>query len=275
MKKLTILLMLIIFGAHVSIAQKPSDDSEEVTKSRRERIKETSLERPSNPATNSLTAAEVGEPDSFGKNAKFLGIASSGYAIIYSSCDPAILQTDLGVVLGPDDRCLAVPNPNVTATAVFTDMARITFPARTASDIIYMINNHSINWDSTNDTAANLFGTMSYAPRVTIESVALNDPAAVDPNTGLPLNGSFTTTGNGTKFSSGLLAPGAINSYVESYSRANTLGFSREYFRALGFPNSVINSLYRNPMTIRLGMRLSVRGVPYGQYVYTARFLGN
>lgn len=275
MKKLTILLMFIILGVNVSFAQKAKDDDGDVTESRRERIKESLLERPSNSATSSLTAAQVGEPDSFGKNAKFLGIAQSGFALIYSSCDPAVLSAELDLVLGPDDRCLAVPNPAVSSTAVFTDMARITLPARATSDIVYMINNHSIIWDSENATAASFFGTMAYTPLVTIESVAFNDPAAVDPTSGLPLNGSFTTSGNGTKRSAGLLAPGTFNTYVESYSRANTIGFSREYFRSLGLPASVINNLYRNPMTIRLGMRFSVRGVPFGNYTYTARFLGN
>jgi hypothetical protein len=36
-----------------------------------------------------VSAADVGEPDSFGKNALFLGIAQSGIVIIDPTCDPA------------------------------------------------------------------------------------------------------------------------------------------------------------------------------------------
>jgi hypothetical protein len=115
---------------------------------------------------------------------------------------------------------------------------------------------------------------MFYSPRITIESVALTDPAAIDPGTGLPMNGSYTTAGSGTKAQSKSIEAGFLESQVDSYSRANTIGFSREFFRQLGLSEAIITRLFRNPVTIRLGMRVSVRNVPFGLYTYTARILG-
>lgn len=221
------------------------------------------------------SAADVGEPDSFNKNAKFMGISGGGVIYVYSSCDPAVLSTDLGVVLGPDDRCLAVGDGSVTTFQTFTDLGRINLPAKANDNILYMINNHTINYQFENLTAANVSGQMSYSPLVTIESVALNDPAAIDPSTGLPMNGSFTTGGNGTTTVSQLLFPNSFETHVQSYSRANTAGFSRVFWAALGLPQNVIDQLYKKPMTIRLGARVSARRVPFGLFLYTARFLGN
>ena len=270
------MMALLIAGLQTATAQRTQNpskiDIDEVNLARKEAALETKMKQ--GLVSNSITEADAGEIDSFDKNAKFMGIASSGSAIIYISCDPAVLLADLGITLGPDDRCLAAPNPSVTSTAVFTDMARITVPGRSISNVLYMINNHTINWDFQNDTAALIFGQMSYSPRITIESAALNDPAAINPDTGLPMNGSYTTAGSGTRFTTRSLAPGAFESSVESYTRANTTGLSRQYFRALGLSDAIVNQIFRNPLTVRLGMRLAVRGVQNGQFIYSARCLG-
>ena len=146
MRRMFIMLALLLAGLQIVTAQKnqnPSKvDMDEVNLARKEAALEAKMQKGS--ITSSITEAEAGEIDSFNKNAKFMGTASSGSAIIYTSCDPVVLMTDLGITLGPDDRCLAAPNPAVTATAVFTDMARITIPARTLSNVLYMINNHTI-----------------------------------------------------------------------------------------------------------------------------------
>lgn len=278
MKRFIASLVMLFAAFQLVAAQKGviNSNKNEIRELRKEMLREIKLENP--PVDNAATAAtvsDVGEPDSFDKGAKFMGIAASGIMYVYSSCDPAILLADLELVLGPDDRCLAAPNPAVTATATFNDIARINLPARANRNILYVINNHSINWDFSNSGLGIINGQMSYSPRITIESDALNDPAAIDPFTGLPMNGSYTTTGNGSKFINMLLQPGTFNNYVESYTRANTIGFSRQFFANLGLPASVINNLFNRPMTIRLGGRISVRGVGFGQFAYSARFLGN
>ena len=283
MKNLFIGITIICAGVLPIAAQKSASkaDKREITEMRKELVREMrnevsrSSDGPASAVSAAVSPADVGEVDSFDKNVKFMGIASSGAIYVYSSCDPTVLLNDLGLTLGVDDRCLAVTNPAVTTTAIFDNVARINLPARANSNILYMINNHSINWQFQNPAVSNVSALMSYSPRITIESVALNDPAAINPDTGLPMNGSYTTTGNGSRSISQTLVQSEFDNFVESYSRANTAGLSRTFFAALGLPNNVIDELYRKPMTIRLGARVSVRHVTFGQYFYTARFLGN
>lgn len=278
MKKIIALLVVLFSAFQFAAAQKAVTNSSknEIREQRKEMLREMKLENPAaGNSASAVTVGDVGEADSFDKGAKFMGIAASGIMYVYYTCDPAILLADLELVLGPDDRCLAAPNPAVTASAIFTDIARINLPARANRNILYVVNNHTINWDFSNAGPGTINGQMSYSPRITIESDALNDPAAIDPFTGLPMNGSYTTTGNGTKFINMLLPSGTFNNYVESYTRANTTGFSRQFWTDLGLPASVINNLFNRPMTIRLGGRVSVRGVGFGQFAYSARFLGN
>lgn len=279
MKKLIVSFVVVCAAFQLVNAQKSGADASksEIRELRREMLREMKQDKPPRGETgaSAVSVNDVGEADSFDKGVKFMGIAGSGVMYVYRSCDPTILLDELGLVLGPDDRCLAAPNPAVTASATFVDIARINLPARANRNVLYMINNHSINWDFSNAGPGVIAGQMSYSPRITIESDALNDPAAIDPNTGLPMNGSYTTTGNGSKFLTMSLQPGDFNNYVESYTRANTTGLSRQFFANLGLPDSVINNLFNRPMTIRLGGRISVRGVGFGQFVYTARFLGN
>ena len=94
-----------------------------------------------NPINSLLTAADVGEPDSFGKNVKFLGTAATGAVYVYHSCDPQILLDELEITLGADDRYLAQTG-GATSSAVFSDLGRITIPGRSADNVVYFILNN-------------------------------------------------------------------------------------------------------------------------------------
>ena len=272
MKKTWILLVICICFQFVP-AQKRTD-AETARKEFSKEMADVRKEQQS-PPTSLLTAAEVGEPDSFGKNVKFLGTATTGTVFVYYSCDPAVLLAELELTLGADDRCLAAANGGANASGTFNDIGRITIPGRSADNVIYFIANNSINNEFQNNFANGLPVFFTYSPRITIESAALNDPLAVDPNTGQPLNGSLTVGIMGTKQFFKTVPAGEFEYFFDNYSSAATRGFARGYFADLGLPPTVVNNLYRQPMTIRLGMRLSVRNVYLGRYFYTMRFTGN
>jgi len=278
MKKLVISFFAMFTVFQVAFAQDRSEIKAEMKEQRQELRRERQQLRSDlnnqisrvNAAAG-VTAADVGEPDSFGKNAKFLGIAQSGIVLIDPTCDPA----DIGP-LGPDDHCITVSDPSVPLpTTTINDVARITIPGQSVDNIVYAIGNHNVSYDMFNTSAGTAFGRMTYVPSVTIESEALNDPSLIDPSTGNPFNGSFTTTGIGTYSTTKTLASGATDFQALSYSRANTLGFSRTFFAGLGLPNNVINQLYKKPMTIRLNVRVSSRWVDSAVMLFTIRFLGN
>jgi hypothetical protein len=272
MKKFLLVMMLVGLFTQLAPAQKKADAE------KRENLLKDFLEmkkEQQNPINSLLSAADVGDPESFGKNAKFLGTAASGVVYVYYSCDPAVLLADLDLTLGANDRCLAHTPGGPVSSATFTDLGKISIPGKSADNVIYFILNNTLSSEFQNTFANGLPIQLTYSPRITIESVALNDPAAVDPTTGLPLNGVLTVPGFGTKFFNRILPAGESDLSLDSYSSAATRGFARTYFADLGLPQSVINQLYSKPMTIKLGMRVSVRGVFLGQYLYSARFLGN
>jgi hypothetical protein len=272
MKNLFILMTVCLSFQMVS-AQKTADadDSRQAILQEMAEIKKDQQ----NPINSMQQVLDVGEPDSFGKNAKFLGTAGTGVVYVYRSCDPAVLLAELDLTLGADDRCLAHVVGGATSSGTFDDLGRITIPGKSADNVIYFILNNTVNSDLRNDFANGLPVFLSYIPRLTIESSALNDPAAVDPTTGMPLNGVLTISAGGTKQFSKTIPANDSEFYFDSYSRAATRGFARSYFEDLGLPTRVINQLFKQPMTIKLGMRVSVRGVYFGQYLYSIRFLGN
>ena len=279
MKNLIIVAAVLCSLVQVATAQRAArSENKEMRALRQEMMQETMREaaqvkaQAAGQTAAGPSAADVGEPDSFGKNAQFLGVVGTGVVIIDPTCNPA----DIGQ-LGTDDRCILASDPALSAPLglTFNDLGRITIPGKSVSNIVYLINNHQTNWTFENFTAANVFGRMSYSPSITIESDALNDPAAIDPNTGLPMGGSFTTTGVGTKINTQTLFPGYSATRGETYTRANGLGLSRTFFASLGLPNHVIDKLYKKQMTIHLNIRLSARSVPFGTFFYSARLLGN
>ena len=88
----------------------------------------------------------------------------------------------------PDDQCVeGSPNASIDAR----DIGRITIPAKAANSLLC----HSITsiplWFLGNGTASPVTGSFQYAASVTVENEVLNDPSLIDPNTGLPFNGSF------------------------------------------------------------------------------------
>lgn len=273
MKKILILVMTICMGFQAAAAQKNAD-AEQARKSILKELADVKKEQ-QNPVNSLLSVAAVGEPDSFGRNVKFLGTAATGTVYVYRSCDPQILLDELELVLGADDRCLAHTVGGAPSSATFNDLGRITLPGRSADNVIYFVLNNTVSHDFQNNFANGLFVSFSYIPRLTIESAALNDPAAVDPTTGQPLNGVLTVSAFGSKSFFKTLPANEFEFYDDRYSSAATRGFARSYFADLGLPQSVINNLYRQPLTIRLGMRVSARGVSLGQYFYAMRLTGN
>jgi hypothetical protein len=220
---------------------------------------------------------------SFGKTVKFLGSLYAGTLIVYRSCDPQILFDDLQTTLAADDHCIVhnLTTP-MTRTDVFDPVWQITIPANTVDNVIYPMLNNTVGYDAFVDPSAtgNGFGAGSalfrFSPVVTIESVALNDPAAINPTTMLPMNGSFTTTLAGTRIRSFLVRSDEFISDNDSYASVAGRGLSRAYFTSLGLPQSVINNLFKKSMTLKFGIRADVNGpVQQAFYSYTFRLLGN
>ena len=153
------------------------------------------------------TPADFNDTASFGKNAKFLGSLYAGSVYVYRSCDPQILLDELQLTLAADDYCVAHTTATPMATTTFQNPVwQITIPANSVDNVIYPMLTNTVSFDAYSSLFSPPgngypagFALVRFTPVVTIESTALNDPAAINPTTGLPMNGSFTTNLAGTR----------------------------------------------------------------------------
>lgn len=281
MKKLIIGLLAAACGIQAAFAQK-GIDKDSMKEARDEaRQQQTQLKKQAAAANVQALASPTPNPfndtDSFGQNVLFLGSMYAGTVYVYHSCDPQVLLDEQGVVLAADDHCLVKPMggstgvPGASTVSVFDDVWQVTIPKNTVQNVIYPMLNNGVLWFNDGTSGP---GSYSYSPQVTIVSDALNDPAAVDPATGLPMNGSYTTSlaGSVAKFMPSLVGGEFENT---NYASVAGRGFSRTYFRALGLPNNVINKLFKKEITLKFGIRVRVSGaIEYGQFFYQFRLLG-
>ena len=280
MKGLLSVIFTIAICLQVGLAQK----GESFRNSLREVQKEAAvMKKESSNVAMIASPADFNDTASFGKNAKFLGSLYAGTLYVYRSCDPQILLDEIGLVLAADDHCVVHNSTTpMSTTTVFDPVWQITIPANSVDNVIYPMLNNTIGYDATPSVAppGNGYGAgfafIRFSPVVTIESTALNDPAAIDPNTNLPMNGSFTTTLAGTRLKGFLVHDDDFFSENDSYASVGGRGLSRTYFAALGLPPTVINNLFKRSMTLKFGIRADVNG-PMQQafFSYTFRLLGN
>ena len=213
------------------------------------------------------------DTDSFGQSVLFLGSMYAGTVYVYHSCDPTILSAELGLTLAADDHCIEKPTGGNTGPTqdIFDTVWQVTIPKDTIQNVVYPLVQNSVFVE--NDGLATGSASYSYSPRVTIESDALNDPAAIDPNTGLPMNGSFTASLSGAAQKGWTPQPGEFEN--QNYASVGARGFSRAYFRGLGLPDNVINKLFKKKMTLKFGIRVRVSGaLDFGQFFYQFRLMG-
>jgi hypothetical protein len=218
------------------------------------------------------TTSDFYDEDSFDNNVKFLGSFYAGTLYVYNSCDPAVLLSDLGITLAADDQCVVnLPTAPMATATVDNPLWQITIPKKTVKNVVYVMMNKGIGYESYATTPGQ--GNVFFSPRVTIISDALNDPAAIDPNTGLPMNGSFTTSLSGS-YNKGFPITGYLFNYTNEAS-ISSRGISRDYLAALGLPQSVINNFFKKEMTLQFGFRARISGsIDFGQFYYTYRILG-
>src|SRR5688572_12264878 len=79
------------------------------------------------------TEDEVGDVDSYKREARFSGYAVSGGVVVFPDC------STLPFPLGPDDRCFTINAATGAAAFDVRDIGRIRFPPKTFETVIYMM----------------------------------------------------------------------------------------------------------------------------------------
>jgi hypothetical protein len=213
------------------------------------------------------TVEDVGDADSFGRNVTYLGLAQTQSVVIQPDCsgsDPTL------------ERCVvaaAAPAPTPFNEA---DLATINLPAKASKSLMCFTLTPFISLQWANNLATPATARFSGSAVVTIENAVLDDPALIDPGTGLPFGGSMTL-GLSTYFDAHTMQPGESDSKNLFMTRACIAGLvsKRSLVDNFGLTDGQATEFFKKPMTIRFGSRGTVALAEFANYFYGIRLFGD
>jgi hypothetical protein len=211
---------------------------------------------------------EVGDPDSFGRAVKFLGLAQVSVAV-QPDC-----TVDPTTPPPANERCVVL-NPAPAETAFEErDMAVIRLPARASNSVLCHSLTPAFTFAFSNGTGSQQYGYVYGAAVVTVESEVLN--GLVNPNTGMPYNGKIDVSLT-THFEDKLLEPGAYESKTTFATRSCIGGFmsKQALLQGYGLTEAQAAEFFRKPITLRFGASGAGMMTDYLQYLYGMRIYGD
>jgi hypothetical protein len=199
------------------------------------------------------TVEEVGDPDSFGRDVTYLGVATVG---------PFFLNPDCIDEIAAGYECV-VPLPGLQTTVfAATETDSIQLPARASNSLLCFALTPTTIRRFNNPAATPSQAILSARALLTIESSVLQNPALIDPNTGLPFNGKIDITFN-THNEIRRIAAGDFDSLGTQFTRScqGALISKRALTVSYGLTQSQANSFFNNRITVRMGLAGSSRNV--------------
>ena len=223
-------------------------------------------------ATKAATSStpEVGDIDSFGRAAKYLGLVQVTVAL-QSDCTTDPLNPP-----PPNERCVVV-NPAPEATNFSErDLAVIRLPARSTNSLLCHTLTPGLSFGFYNGTGADQYGYVSARALITVESEVLNDPTILNPSTGQPYGGKLETSLS-TYHEDKMLAPNAYESKTMFLTRHCIGGFlsKQALVQGYGLTEAQAAELFRKPITLRFGASGSTQMTEYLHYLYGMRIYGD
>ncbi len=215
-----------------------------------------------------VTEAEVYDVDSFGRNVRWLGLAS---AFIN-------LQTGCPKPTSPDEWCQEL-NPAVggLTTFNFQDAARIQLPKAASNSILCYWFSPMLRMTWSNPTAGNVIGRLRYSPTLTIENPVLADPSLIDPTTGVPFGGKLLTSMTSTERFEESLVPGVTLNEQSRDSTVCMAGFvsHKSLIENYGLSPAQADDFFANPTTVRLNVSGSSQYISDASFVFGLRVVGD
>jgi len=213
------------------------------------------------------TVEEVGDAESFGRNVTYLGLAQTLSVVILDDCtgsDPTV------------ERCIVQqPAPLVTPFNE-AELATVNLPAKATKSLVCFTLTPfiSLSWENTGVTPAT--ARFNAAADITIDNEVLDDPALIDPGTGLPFGGSLTVSLS-TWSDSHSIQPGAFENKSFQQSRGCIAGIigKRALVENFGLTETQATQFFKKPMTLHFGARGSVAMSQFTNYFYGIRLYGD
>jgi hypothetical protein len=219
-------------------------------------------------ATAAPTQGDVGDVDSFGRSLNWLGVAQ-GNVDLSSSCPP-----DDG---DPTTNCVTLSAAPAQTSFALNDIAHVALPDKSANSVLCYWFSPLLSVDYLNPNASDDMGLLSYSPTLTVESEVLDDPALIDPTTGLPFDGKLVTGMTSSEHFETPLAPGQHLFERTRDSAVCIAGFlsRRALVDTYGLTESQAKQVFKKPMTVRLNVSGSVRLVDEASLIFGLRIVGD
>jgi len=213
------------------------------------------------------TTEEVGDAESFGKNVIYLGLAQTLPVTLADDCtgsDPTL------------ERCIVQNAAPASTTFIEANLATITLPAKASKSLLCFTLTPFIfvNWQ--NNTGAPQLARFSAIADITITNPVLDDPALIDPGTGLPFGGSLQL-GLTTWSNTHTIQNGEVDNERSSQSRTCIAGIigQRALVETYGLTANQAKDFFKKPMTLTFGSRGTVAMSTFTQYFYGFRVYGD
>lgn len=219
------------------------------------------------PGLAAVTDDDVGDSDSFGRNVKWLGLASMNVNLTSDCSDPS---------LSPGCQVLN-PAPGAITSFHFDDLAHVSLPANATHSLMCYWFSPVLTISYHNPTAASAVGFLRYSPTLTIENPVLDDPSLIDPTTGLPFNGSLIT---GMTSSERLEVPLSAGTAFTERTRDSAVciaGFMsrRQLVETYGLTDAQAKEFFKQPTVVRMNIAGTARYIDDASLIFGFRIVGD
>ena len=237
-----------------ALIEKSSPDLLPVAKTRAVALKSLALARPGTAAAALPTVEEVGDVDSFARNVTWLGLAQGNVTLTHGGCpSPAVA----------DAPCVALNAAPATSSFALDDIARVVLPAKASHSLLCHWFSPVLTITYQNPGGTPVVARLNYNPTLTVENEVLNDPALIDPTTGVAFGGKLRTSMTASERFEVPLAPGMQLNTRERDSAVCIAGFinQRTLVGTFGLSEAQARQFFRKKTTIRLNV------IGFAQYV--------
>ena len=224
-------------------------------------------------APSAITAAaaptidDVGDPDSFGRNVTYLGLAQTMSVAVTDDCstsDPTV------------ERCIVANAAPAPTTFDEDGLATMNLPAKATKSLLCFALTPiiQVQWQNILATPAN--ARFSGSALITIDNEVLDDPTLIDPGTGLPFGGVLSLSLS-TFTDLHTLQPGETDFKGMQMSRSCIAGIvsKRALVEGYGLSETQATQFFKKPMTITFGAHGTVALSSFTNYFYGIRLYGD
>jgi hypothetical protein len=220
-------------------------------------------------AAVSHAAPGVSDPDSFGRDVIYLGVAGT---------PPLIFKTNCALSPPPAPAlCITMNAQPVMTSFAENKLATLTIPPKSTNSLLCFALTPSVNFQFHNQTGvAQPTARFVVRPTVSIENEVLNDPALINPMTGLPFNGRINLV---------LVTFAESRSMGANENELKQVFQSRDCIEGLlsksalkdnyGLPAVLADDFFKHATTLTLGAMGDVQLVTNATYYFGIRLYGD